>query len=185
MPQFNWDDVPEQAQVDSPGLYPVEVGDYEWQESQETGKVMVRLQFQVTEGEKAGAPIWDRFVFGSADDPKGLSVETWLSSIGTRRLRDCLRAAQSELSGAGDPREVIETALIRAKGSKLVLLVKEDKRNPGYFNVARFYPAGYSGNQPRAASPATATGPRACPICNAQVDRAAFAAHVAQHGGAS
>jgi hypothetical protein len=181
---FDWGDVPERPTVDKPGLYRAEIKDLEWQVSKDAEKLMLRVQFQVTEGDHAGASIFDRYVFGSDDDPGATEASTWLQSIGLQRLRDCLRAAKADLVSTGDPRESVEVCVRRAVGNPVVISVKEDKKNPGYFNVVRFYSpdaALQARGGTRTGSAPTATGPRTCPRCSETVERADFAAHVQRH----
>ena len=58
-----------------------------------TGKKMYVMQASVAEGDYSGQYIFENFVIGTDDDPGAMQLETWKKSVGARRLKGLLKAA--------------------------------------------------------------------------------------------
>ena len=89
----SWDDIPEtRRSVTVPrGLYMCEVEALEEQTSN-AGNLMYKATYNVADGPFKGTPLYEYHNIGNADDPQAHDPITWRNAIGTRTLRDLLRA---------------------------------------------------------------------------------------------
>lgn len=89
---FPWDDIPDSG-VLLAGMYQMR-GESLSIETTSTGKRMIVMQAVVEQPEAyAGMRIFENFVIGIEEDPMGAQRETWLRSVGARRLKGLLKAA--------------------------------------------------------------------------------------------
>ena len=89
----SWDDIPEtRRSVTVPsGLYMCEVEALEEQTSN-AGNLMYKATYNIADGPFKGTPLYEYHNIGNADDPQAHDPLTWRNAIGTRTLRDLMRA---------------------------------------------------------------------------------------------
>ena len=87
----SWDDIPETRRTLQRGLYLCEVEALE-EATSNAGNLMYKGTYSVVEGPSKGATLYEYHNIGNADDPQGHDPITWRNAIGTRTLRDLLRA---------------------------------------------------------------------------------------------
>ena len=89
---FPWDDIPDSG-VLLDGMYQMR-GESLNIEITSTGKRMITMQAIVEQPENyANMRIFENFVIGTDNDKMGQMKETWLASIGARRFKGLLKAA--------------------------------------------------------------------------------------------
>ena len=88
-----WDDIPEtRRSVTVPrGQYLCDVEALEEATSQ-AGNLMYKATYNIADGPFKGTPLYEYHNIGNTDDPQAHDPLTWRNAIGTRTLRDLLRA---------------------------------------------------------------------------------------------
>jgi len=165
-----------------------------------TGKKMYVMQASVAEGDHTGQFIFENFVIGTDDDPMATELDTWKKSVGARRFKGLLKAANI-------PSESNEAKLLASfQGTKFLTQVSQYTEKSGDYagtvrNRFNFYKVGTRATgavkqAPRPASvapslpptaapsppstpaPSNAPGMITCPGCKEQIAQADFAKHV-------
>jgi hypothetical protein len=138
----NWDGIPDTGVVPD-GIYQVSIADLE-ETAAKNGKLMYNIRFEVIEpADFAGMGIFEIFVIGSEEDPDATEDATWIKSIGARRLKQALKAAQVPLDNDMD--NVIAAAIQQ----QLVISVTQEVEAEGTYagrvrnRISAFYQLGH------------------------------------------
>lgn len=140
--QVNFDAVPDTGAIPD-GIYQVSIADLE-ETASKTGKLMYNTRFEVMEpADFAGMGIFEMFVIGSDEDPDAAEDATWVKSVGARRLKQTLKAAQVPLDTDMD--NVIAAAIQQ----QLVISVSQEIESEGDYagrvrnRISAFYQLGH------------------------------------------
>ena len=134
-----WDEIPESAVVPT-DAYLASIESMAEELSQSSGKLMYSTAFKIMEPTAhAGLNLFERFVIGSDEDPEAEDPETWKKSVGARRLKRCLKAAQIPLDQNMD--QVMALAI-----DQVVILMVQEYKEPDVDRAGN--PSEYAG-QPR------------------------------------
>ncbi len=94
--QMPWDDIPD-SNVFATGDYHMQGVKMEETHSQSTGKLMYAIDVQVMEHPNTAAytnmHFFENFVIGTDDDPDAQVSGTWVQSVGAKRLKQLINAA--------------------------------------------------------------------------------------------
>jgi hypothetical protein len=161
--QVNFDAVPDTGVVD-PGIYQVAIGELE-ETASKSGKLMYNARIEIIEPtDFAGMGIFESFVIGSDDDPDAQEETTWNKSVGCRRLKQMLKAAQVPLDNDMD--NVVAAALQQQLVVSVTQEVDDGSRDPQYVGRVRnrigaFYQLGHKEVGVAPAAPAKPATPKA------------------------
>lgn len=115
----SWDDIPETRRTVPKGLYLCEVEALE-EATSNAGNLMYKATYSIAEGPYKGTPLYEYHNIGNADDPQAHDPLTWRNAIGSRTLRDLLRAT-------GVPMVTnMDKVCLSVKGQRFLQTVSED-----------------------------------------------------------
>lgn len=152
----NFDDIPESTPIEVlPENHYLFSIDAIVEQPSKAGKLMYTATLRVAEGDHEGSPLFERYVIGSDSDPNADDPQTWLSSIGSQRLKQLLKAAGT---GGGDMDQMIATAVGQHVVALVSIEIDSGKADPKYKGtkrnrLGRVYP---KGGEPTRATPAAA-----------------------------
>jgi len=193
--KFAWSEVEEQAQTIPADIYALEIDSIEESLSKEKSKLMYRVTFRVIEPETyRGHLLFEYYVFGTDEDPLAEKQETLNTSYGIKRFKRMMRAAQ--IPDLEDMDELIVAALGNKFTASVSQVTDDGSRDPKYKGRMRneITMVHTYGAQPTGAKVArpgapkvTAPGSNAkaetmlCTMCNTNVPRSGYVAHVQTH----
>lgn len=172
---FPWDEIPD-SNIVPVGTYLLRGVELTEETSREAGKLMYKAQVSTIEpAEHANEALFERFVIGSDEDPLAKQPATWKASVGARRMKAMLNAAQipSGLSTA----QIAQTF----PGAQFLCKVSQEEQKEGDYKgtisnrLSNFFKVGeratgldataptIPGTAPVAAAPAPAPAPVAQP----------------------
>lgn len=156
----NFDAVPDTGVVDA-GVYQVSIGSLD-EKASKSGKLMYDARLEIVEpADFAGMGIFEMFVIGNDEDPDANEESTWIKSIGCRRMKQMLKAAQVPLDTDMD------NVIAAAVSQQLVVSVTQETETEGDYagrvrnRISAFYPLGHKevgiapgqASKPKAAAP--------------------------------
>lgn len=182
MPRFG--DIPTGGGQPPTGVYIARVRSLEKGYTKAPGNKLVWSgEFEVEEPvTEAGSVAYEMFVVGNDDDPNGTDQETWNKSVGARRFRGLLKAANIAIDDDSEAEEAFDEGAAAVTDQKVCISVEQETepetdRNgmPNQYagkkrsRINRFYPlgtvapmvAGQSTNGPKA--PGAASRPASRP----------------------
>ena len=130
----NFDAVPDTGVVDT-GMYQVSIAEIE-ETASKNGKLMYNARLEIVEPtDFAGMGVFEAFVIGSDEDPDASQDATWIKSIGARRLKQMLKAAQVPLDNDMD--NVVAAAAQQQLVVSVTQEVDDGSRDPQYAGRVR------------------------------------------------
>lgn len=120
--QVDWDGVPD-SMVFPDGAYHVKIAELgEETMKGDNPKLMYRAEFRIVEPKAfANMPKYENFVWGTDDDPNADDPETSKKSVGARRMKSMLKAAQVQF--VPDMDELCAAAV----GNELIIMITQKK----------------------------------------------------------
>lgn len=141
---IDWDSVPDSTLLPD-NMYVFEIESIT-EGASKAGHLMYTGAFRVADGEFTGTPLYDRFAIGTNDDPTADDPQTWVKSIGARRMKRLFKAAMPDLPLAGNIDEMIRVATQQRFVAMVNIEEDDGVKDPKYKGVKRnriaaMYPA--------------------------------------------